>query len=176
MSVEFTRIDVRPDPMPTLANGDPDLDHIWTSVAGSWSFTFDLPVDLTRTAHPATSATVGAITATWADLSVGPAAARVTLVIDGLPEVPADWAWDPLIRIEHDGKPLDITRFEPGSVTRDLVLEAEPGFADLSGTWVITIDRFERAVPDPSGEVTTGTQALEGPWVLEFSGQPATGS
>jgi len=171
--VDVDRISVRPDPAPTLANGEIDLDHVWTSVQGKWSFEFDLPFFVAQTATPGVAAAVSGIMVIFEELTVTPAATVGRLTFSGLPEVPPDWAWDPNIRVEHDGEALDVGMLDPGSVTDQLIFEADPGFKDLGGTWVITIDEFHRDVPDPSSDVTTEEESIKGPWVLTFEG-PAT--
>jgi hypothetical protein len=174
MFVDIDRIDVRLDPVPTLANGELDFDHVWSSVAGTWSFEFDLPFQAAETANPDSTATANGITVTLEELSVTPAVTVGRLTFDGLPEVEPGWPWYPMMRIEHDGEPVSPSTLDPGFVADQLMFEADPGFEDLSGTWVITIDAFHRDVADPSGDVTHA-DSIEGPWVLTFEGPEAPG-
>lgn len=172
-------LSVRPEPAPTLPNGELDLDNIWTSVAGTWSFAFDLEFLPKHTVTPDVVATSGEVTVTWDELTVTPAATVGRLTFAGLRRV--EWGWDPTFRIEHDGREIDLGMTSPGSVQsldpdalqNSLVFEAEPGFEDLSGTWTITIDDFHRDIPDPEGNVTTQQESIVGPWVLTFEGPPA---
>ena len=171
-TVQIDGISVRPSPAPTLANGEIDLDHISTVIPGSWTFEFDLGFFGARTAHPAVTAIVGDITVSFDRLTVTPATTVGQLSFEGLPAVDPSWGWDPYIRVVRDGQPLDISILDPGFVQDTLTFEADPGFEDLSGTWVITIDEFHRDIPDPSSDITTESESLKGPWVLTFEGPP----
>jgi hypothetical protein len=161
------RLAVRPNPAPTLANGEIDLDKVWTSVAGRWSFDFDLAFLAANSARPGVAATVDGVTVTWEELTVTPGATVGRLVFKGLPEVQT--GWDPYFRVERNGQPLDLEMLSPGSVYDRLLFEAVPGFDDLSGTWVITIDQFHRNIPNPSSDITTEEESIVGPWVLRFT-------
>jgi hypothetical protein len=179
LKVTVDSLGVRPDPGPTLSNGEIDLDHVWTSVAGQWSFDFDLKFQAEHSVKPEVRASVGGVTVTLEELKVTPATTVGRLSITGLRQV--EWGWDPYIRVEHDGKTIDFQMLapgsaqaaEPGSVQDGLVFECTPGFDDLSGSWTITIDRFHRDIPDPNSDITTEEESVVGPWVLTFEGPPA---
>jgi hypothetical protein len=178
LKVVIDRLGVRPDPAPTLPNGAIDLDNVWTSVAGSWLFDFDLEFLPGHTAKPNVSATVGGVVVTWEELTVTPAGTVGRLSFAGLRQV--EWGWDPYFRVERNGRkinlemlaPGSVQALEPGSVQDSLLFEAVPGFEDLSGRWTITIDQFHRNIPNPDSEITTEEEAIVGPWVLTFEGPP----
>lgn len=166
LTVGVDGLGVRPEPAPTLADGALDFDNIWTSVAGRWSFDFDLEFLGGRTVTPNIAATVGEVTVTVDELTVTAGATVGRLTFAGLPEVES--GWDPALRLEHDGKEIPLGTSTP--MPRDrLVFEASAGFGDLSGTWTIAIDDFHRPLPaDPDTGVSTRDETIEGPWVLTF--------
>jgi hypothetical protein len=171
LTVAIDRLNVRPAPAPTLPNGEVDPDNVWTSVPGSWSFEFDVTFLAEHTATPNVSTTVGAVTGTWDELSVTPAATVGRLRFAGLRTVES--GWDPYFRVERDGRTINLEMLAPGSVQNSLLFEGVPGFDDLSGTWTITIDEFHRDIPDPDSDVTTEEESIVGPWVLTFEGPTA---
>jgi hypothetical protein len=179
LTVTINGLGVRFDPVPTLSNGEVDVDHLGTAVAGHWSFDFDLMFQAEHSAKPDVKASAAGVTVTFAELTVTPAATVGRLSVTGLRQV--EWGWDPYMKVEHDGKTIDLKMLDPGSVqasepgaTQDrLVFEGAPGFEDLSGTWTITIDRFHRNIPDPNSDITTQEESVVGPWVLTFEGPPA---
>ena len=157
--------------LPTDASPVPGGGPGWVRVPGPFTFAFDLGLIPARSVAPMVTATASDVIVTFEDLTVTPATTTARLHIDGLPARPTDWAWDPYIRMEHDGKVLDIDMLSPGSVNDALVLGAVPGFDDLAGTWTITIDQFHRDIPDPSSDVTTEVESVVGPWVLTYTGR-----
>jgi len=178
LMVAFDNLAVRLNAAPTLANGDPDFDRIWTSVAGTWSFEFDLEFLPGHGAMPGLASTVGDVTVTLDELTVTPAATVGRIRVVGLR--PVDWGWDPHIRIEHDGQ--DVTIHSMTGTIQGLQQDAPqdivvfggaPGFDDLSGTWTITIDQFHRDIYDPETGEGTGGESIVGPWVLTFEGPAA---
>ena len=178
LAVSVDRLGVRVDPAPTLPTGAIDLDNVWASVPGRWSF--DIDVDFLRgsTAEPGVAATVGDVTIVWEELAVTPTVTVGRLGITGLRQV--EWGWEPRIRVDHDGQevnlqmvsPGSIQSIDPGAVQDGFTFEAVPGFADLSGTWTVTIDAFQRDVPDPNAGVTSDQESIVGPWVLSFEEPP----
>lgn len=165
LNVTFDRLDVR------LSDGATDPDRIWTSVAGAWSFEFDLEFLGSRTVQPAVSATVGEITVSMQELTVTPATTIVALTFAGLPA--GGLEWDPDLAIARDGRTIKARTTSWGTADDTRVYELASGFDDLSGTWTITIDDFHRPIPDPSSNVTTEQESIVGPWVLTFEGTPA---
>jgi hypothetical protein len=64
---------------------------------------------------------------------------------------------------------------QPGFVTTSLLFRADPGYVNLEGLWVVTIDEFHRTIPDPNSDITTDEESIRGPWVLTWHGvKPAT--
>lgn len=170
LSLTIDRLDVRPRPIPTLPSGASDLGPVWTSIAGDWSFDFDLEFFGSQTARPDVSATVGEITVTLKELTVTPAATVVSLTFSGLPAGGPEW--DPDFGIGRDGRTINAQTVSRGTVEDTLVYELLSGSDDLSGTWTITIADFHRGIPDPDSNVTTEQESIVGPWVLTFEGPP----
>lgn len=166
LTVSVDGLGVRPEPAPTLADGALDFDNIWTSVAGRWSFDFDLEFLGGLTVTPNVAATVDEVTVTVDELTVTPGATVGRLTLAGLPEVES--GWDPAVRLEQDGKEIPLGSTSPAMPQDQFVFEASAGFGDLSGTWTITIDDFHRPLPDPTGEGNR-YETIEGPWVLAFT-------
>lgn len=74
LTVTFDRLMVRrAGPAPTLPNGEIDPDRARTTVAGKWSFDFDLKFLAGHATKPDVSATVGEVTVTLSELTVTPA-------------------------------------------------------------------------------------------------------
>lgn len=175
LSVDVIGIAVRGATQPTLADGEVDLDRIWTTVDGTWSFAFDLPFILAHSARPGIVATVAGVTVNLEEISVTPAETVGQLSFLGLPERDPDWAWDPYFHVEHDGQRLTVSAMQPGFVTTSLLFRADPGYVNLEGLWVVTIDEFHRTIPDPNSDITTEEESIRGPWVLTWHGvKPAT--
>lgn len=163
LTVSVDGLGVRPEPAPTLADSAVDFDNIWTSVAGRWSFDFDLEFLGGLTVTPNVAATVGEVTVTLDELTVTPGATVGRLTFSGLPEVES--GWDPAVRLEHDGNEIPLESNSPSNM-RQFVFEASAGFGDLSGTWTITIDDFHRPLPDPNTGEVSRYETIDGPWVL----------
>ena len=165
LTVSVDDLGVRPEPAPTLADGALDFDNIWTSVAGRWSFDFDLEFLHGLTVTPNVAATVGEVTVTVDELTVTAGASVGRLTFAGLPEVES--GWDPVVRLEHDGKEIPLES-NSSSNMRQFVFEAGPGSGDLSGIWTIAIDDFHRPLPDPDTGEVSRYETIDGPWVLTF--------
>lgn len=169
LRVTVTSLAVRaPEPLPP----DMDLERVWTSVSGAWSFEVDVPITQGQSASPAATATADGVTISLIELGVVPSGNVVRLAIEGLPDVPTLYGWLPSSTIEHDGKKLSDDPFEPGVVGSDgvITIEARPDEApfeveELAGHWKITVDVFYGGF-DPATEQGI---YVEGPWVLEFA-------
>lgn len=159
-----------PDPIPL----DPDPDQIFRSVAGAWSFEFDMP-PLTQghAISPASNVSANGVTIDLAELGVVPSGTMVHLVVGGLPELPAEnvEGWLPDISIEHDGVAMDGDQpLEPGVVGSDgvVTIEANPAVEELAGHWRITVHSFYPHITSPEPAWDWQFPLPEGPWVLEF--------
>jgi hypothetical protein len=148
-----------------------DPADLWSSVAGEWRFEFDLEFFGAVSAEPGLTASSGGVDVTLRTLSVMPSATIGVLEFRGLPVVERDWGWDPMLKVEHDGRTLDVWSLSPGLASERMQFEIQEGFDDLSGTWTITITEFRRDIPDPDSDITTRQESIVGPWVLAFEGQ-----
>jgi hypothetical protein len=173
LTAEVTGVSVRAHDPPDATAGF-SYESLWTTVPGTWAFTFDLDVFGGLAADPASTASAGGVDVTWTDLFVTPAATIITLQVSGLDATEPDWGWSFGGRIEHDGRDLEWLSSEgildagPGPQT--LSFEMEQGRDDLTGTWTITIDEFQTDIPDPDSDVTTEKVVIDGPWVLTYEG------
>jgi hypothetical protein len=158
--VVMPHIEVRDDSTPPPDAERPDADGNgwtpWHSVAGPWTFDFELTVDGGTTITPAAVAEVDGVRVGVPRLIAAPNIVRVEMRIDGsLP--PGDWS--PVGEVRHGRRVLRFTTIamEPdGSMS----LMTDGGVGGASGEWTVTIKELIDGI---------GDARLPGPWVLRFT-------
>lgn len=148
------------DPSFSLLPNGTEVGDPWHTVAGPWTFAFDLAVGPGTHLTPGLTATAAGVSATLTSVLVTPTTVRLGLTYQGLPIGGSDWA--PIVTVTHNGEQLAV-----GSTSWNGDPTTVVGSDSASGTWVVSISEFVgNQGPTPSGP--GGQRRINGPWTLRF--------
>ncbi len=153
-----TEIGVR-DGNAVSSTGDP-----WHTVAGRWTFEFDLAIAPGTRLTPGTTATANGVTATLDSILVTPTTVRIDVAYRGLPADASNWA--SIASVQHAGRTLPIGSGGGGGSSGSEVVQdtinTVIGTDTTAGSWAVRIDELV-------GEGANGQVRLAGPWAFSFS-------